>query len=248
MILVVDAGNTSIKIAAVADNRVARAVTVASTAGGGAVEAAVRRVLGRGEAVSAAVMASVNAPATPRVRRAVRRAAGVDPAVVTYRTPLPVRVGVREPWTVGADRLCAAAGAVGGSRRHAIVIDIGSAVTVDLVVDRVFRGGVIFPGPAMSLAALHRFTTGLPDLELGAGTGAGAIDRTDRAMRLGVRLAAAGGVRAAVAEMDRRAGFRPTRFVTGGYAGRVLRWLPGGWRVVPDLTLLGLAGIARRRA
>jgi type III pantothenate kinase len=241
VILVVDIGNTAIKVASVQSNRVVRAARVHGAAGASAIAAAIRRVAGSAGA-AAAIVSSVDASATARVRRAVRAAVGVDAIVVSARLPLPIRVAVREARTVGADRLCAAVGALGGRGRHVVVVDVGTAVTVDLVVDRVFRGGVIFPGPAMSLAALHRFTAALPQVALGSGPG--GIDRTDLAMRLGARLAAAGGIRAAVAEMDRRAGFRPGRVITGGYAGRILPWVPGGWRRAPDLTLLGLARIA----
>jgi type III pantothenate kinase len=191
-----------------------------------------------------AAVSSVRPKATDAIVRAVVRATGLYPIVVNHRTPMPIEIAVRYPARVGTDRLCAACGAVGARRRDAIVVDVGSAITVNLVRDRVFLGGVIMPGPATSLAALHAFTEQLPRLDIESQVPT-RIDDTESAMRWGALLAGVGGIRLAVSMLDRRAGRRPQRFVTGGNAPKLSRWLPRDWKRAPDLTLLGLAGIVR---
>jgi type III pantothenate kinase len=246
MMLCVDIGNTSTKIAAVRGARVVRVDRVASGAPVDEVARAVARVARTGGAPERALVSSVRPASTARIVRAIERATGVEAIVVTHRTPMPVSIGVRRPERLGTDRLCAACGAVGGGRRSAVVIDAGTAITVDLIVDRRFLGGVILPGPTTSLDALHRVTSRLPPIDFARGPLAPRrIDDTESAMRWGAALGAAGGIRAAAAMLEARSGKRLTTIVTGGHADRLSLLLPGSWQVIPDLTLLGLAAIGR---
>lgn len=244
MILCVDVGNTAVKIGLVSKGRVVRRAVMASDAVERDVVRACARVVQNARRLEAAALSSVRPDRTVLVARAVSRATGLYPIVVNHRTPMPIEIAVRRPARVGTDRLCAACGAVGERGRDAIVVDIGSAVTVNLVRDRVFLGGVIMPGPATSLAAMHEFTAQLPRLDLESPT-PGRFDDTESAMRWGALLSTAGGVRLAVAMLEERSGRRPRRFLTGGHAGRIGRWLPPNWQREPDLTLLGLSRIAR---
>ena len=246
MMLCVDIGNTSTKIAAVRGARVLRATRVPSGAPAHEVARAVARVARPEQAIARALVSSVRPASTARVVRAIARATGVDAIVVTHRTPMPVSIGVRRPERVGTDRLCAACGATRGGRRSAIVVDAGSAITVDLVVDRRFLGGVILPGPSTSLRALHQFTARLPSIDFARGPLAPRrIDDTESAMRWGATLGAAGGIRAAAAMLEARVGKRLTTVLSGGHAARLCLLLPRHWQLVPDLTLLGLAAIGQ---
>lgn len=87
----------------------------------------------------------------------------------------PFAVAYRTPETLGADRLAAAAGAVAlldaGDRRPLIVVDAGTAVTVDVVTrsadgSQVYEGGLIMPGPRLARAALDERTEQLPAVPL----------------------------------------------------------------------------------
>jgi type III pantothenate kinase len=82
---------------------------------------------------------------------------------------IPIPIEVDEPDAVGADRLLNALAAGRLKPRHslAVVISVGTAVTVDLVrEDGAFLGGTIFPGPRLMASSLHLFTAKLPELEL----------------------------------------------------------------------------------
>lgn len=64
-------------------------------------------------------------------------------------------MAVAQRETLGADRLCNAAAAWAASLAPALVIDAGTAVTVDLVdAGGVYRGGAILPGQSLTLRAL----------------------------------------------------------------------------------------------
>ena len=78
-------------------------------------------------------------------------------------TPLPIEVDY-DRTTLGTDRIAAAVGAVElyGTDRQMVVIDAGTAITIDFVDCGVFRGGNISPGVDMRLEALHDKTATLP--------------------------------------------------------------------------------------
>src|SRR5688572_12539166 len=153
MILCVDIGNTLTKMARVDERRVLDYMTRPRNASTAQVARLLRRVARDG--IEGAVISSVRPGAAAAVRASIRRDLGVEPLVVTSRVKLPIGIATRRPGRVGVDRLCAACGAVGKRGKHAIVVDAGTAITVDLVTDRRFVGGLIMPGPQMMLSALH---------------------------------------------------------------------------------------------
>ncbi|MDR0954067.1 MAG: type III pantothenate kinase [Rikenellaceae bacterium] len=79
-------------------------------------------------------------------------------------TPVPIRNGYATPKTLGRDRLAAAVGAAAlHPGRASLVVDFGTAITIDLVsADGEFRGGNISPGASARFRALHEFTGRLP--------------------------------------------------------------------------------------
>lgn len=246
MILCIDIGNTATKVAAVSDDRVLAARVVA-TGDAGALGAAVAEVeaAGKGVEVTAIGVASVVPAAEADVMAVVRGERSIPLVWVGHTTLLPIRIEVESPETVGADRLCAAAGVVEAGRGDAVVVDVGSAVTIDRVRDHAFVGGAIMPGPRMMLDALGRATGRLPALDLDD------LDTlfpdtphpTRNAIALGVGMALAGGIQEAV----RRLGGEedPPVYLTGGLAPRIDAGLPPGWVRDPDLTVRGLSRIVR---
>ena len=242
-VLCVDIGNSAIKVGRVSGGRVDRVTAVPGRAAAAEVARVVARVVG-GRRIDRAAVSSVRPASTAKVLRAIERELGVAALVVTHRVALPIEIAVRFPARLGADRICAACGAVRGGLRDAIVVDAGTAVTVDLVLDRRFLGGVILPGPQVMLTALHACTAQLPELRVARREPRG-IDDTRSAMTRGATLAVAGGIRAAVELLEERAGSRPARWLAGGHGEHLQGRLPGRWHRVPHLTLIGLAEIAR---
>ena len=102
-------------------------------------------------------------------------------------TPLPLEVNYRTPGTLGSDRIAAAVGAWGEAPgRNILVIDAGSAITIDCVgKDGKYNGGNIAPGIKMRLRALHEYTDRLPMVEKEGDIPAIGYD-TETAIRSGV--------------------------------------------------------------
>ncbi len=76
---------------------------------------------------------------------------------------LPIKNNYKDKETLGYDRIAAAVGACYlSSSQNNLIIDIGTAITIDLVVDNVFLGGNISPGIDIRYKALNNFTDKLP--------------------------------------------------------------------------------------
>jgi type III pantothenate kinase len=155
---------------------------------------------------------------------------------------LPLRVNVARPDHVGIDRLFDAVAA--NSRRSAgvpaVVIDAGSAITVDLIDDSgAFIGGAILPGMRLMAKALHDYTALLPLLPPPDKRPAVPGTDTPAAMELGIFWAAAGGVQALMSEYRTFCRSRMEVFFTGGDGERLPSAIPEAllW---PEMTLEGI--------
>jgi type III pantothenate kinase len=137
------------------------------------------------------------------------------------------RSDCREPGRVGQDRLFAARGAWEALHGAAIVVDAGSAVTVDAVQEDPatggprHRGGAIAPGPRLLAAALASGTARLVAVEPQPGVPALGLD-TRAALASGVAVGFAGAARALVERVAEEAGLASAPVVLTGGARRFL--------------------------
>jgi type III pantothenate kinase len=193
-------------------------------------------------------ISSVNRPAAASVLEWLDRQPDTDARVLTV-ADLPLAIAVEKPDLVGMDRLvnAIAANRLKSSDRPAIVISVGTAITVDLVsADGAFQGGAILPGIAMSAQALHDYTDLLPLIsmsELGVAPPALGTATTS-AMRSGLFWGAVGAMRELTSRLS--AGLpAPQVFLTGGAAPAVAHLLAASdgrsANYVPHLTLGGIA-------
>jgi type III pantothenate kinase len=172
------------------------------------------------------------------------RARGIT---LSFLRPRPEALGVRcayaEPARLGADRWAALLGARGLTDGACLVVDAGSALTIDAMAPGgEHLGGWIIPGLTMMVAALEARTGDLAALRrasLGARTA--FPSDTGPAMEEGARLAAAGSVRSAAARLAAHCGGPPRLLLTGGDALSILDALGQAGEHVPDLVLRGLA-------
>ena len=195
MNLVVDIGNTLLKLAVFDGGRL-----VAQQCVGELREETFAGLLG-GARAARAVVASTRGEA-PAIVEAVRR--HTDYLLeFTPATPVPIGNAYLTPATLGRDRLAAAVGAATFyPGRNALIVDFGTAVTLDFVsADGVFRGGCISPGMAMRFRALHEYTAALPLCD--ATDSAELLGRTtDEAVRLGVMNSLAFEIEGYIARMQ----------------------------------------------
>lgn len=199
-------------------------------------------------------IASVNRPAASRLIEWLNEHRPQDRVVMLAADDLPLEVRLERPDMVGIDRLvdAVAVNRLRDAKRPAVIVDVGTAITVDLVsADGAFRGGAILPGIEMSARALHEFTDLLPLVDLSelAAPPPALGTATVPAMRSGLFWGAVGAVRQLATQLSKTANGpaeRPQVFLTGGAAASVAELLDPEARYVPNLTLAGIALAADR--
>ena len=197
-------------------------------------------------ATTPVVIASV-APARTRVLlHALRKRRQKGVHVATWRDPWPFRLALRQPERVGVDRLANIAGLCAGGHRDGVVVDAGTAITIDVLRRGRFAGGFILPGFDLQLAALHAHTAKLPRLAMGDAMPASLGTDTASAMRGGVWwVTCAGAAAVATALCAGLAPGAPIR-VTGGAGAAIALALGDPGCEDPDLQMTGLRLLAHR--
>ena len=210
------------------------------------------RCLGSGSPMSA--MPSRVVPAiTPHVAAAMHEMTGRAPLVVGGAgVDLGIAVNIDHPEQAGADRVVNAVGAQVHHRLPAVILDFGTATTLDLVgADGAYEGGIIAPGVALSIEALERAAAQLPRLELRAFDDDLPVlgKNTVAAMESGIfwgYVSMIEGLLARLRSAQGPAGADMPAIVTGGLAPLFARHLGGTVTVDQDLTVKGLLAIFAR--
>jgi type III pantothenate kinase len=194
--------------------------------------------------VEGLVVASVVPPVDKNVNRSLRKAFGLKPHFVTHRSPMGVRVKVKKPAQVGADRLANAVAAKELYGSPVIVVDYGTGTTFDVVEKNgAYFGGAILPGLGISLRALNEFTAKIPLVKFEKVNF--AIGRTtEEAVRSGVYHGAVGTTKELLFRIRGELKKNAPAIATGGFCG-VFKNAGIFQHVEPDLTLKGIAVIWR---
>ena len=196
--------------------------------------------------VSAIAFCSVVPKAVPRLRAALEPL-GLPIWQLTHKVRLGVDITYPQPSEIGQDRLANAAGAAALGPLPVVVIDLGTAVTFDIVTRRGgYEGGIITPGPALMTRYLHEHTAQLPLVEDVVTPVSSAIGKsTVEAMRIGAVLGFTGLIQACLDRVETElaeAGETTPRVLTcGGAYAIVSGRLRQRTTDIPDLTLRGLA-------
>lgn len=190
---------------------------------------------------AAVVFGSVNDP----VRDRLAEAFGGDALRLGVDLAIPLEHKLSDASSLGQDRALNAIGAYAKADQACIVVDAGTAITVDFVDgEGVFHGGGIAPGAAMMLRAMSAFTSALPVVpfepqRLVNETLPFGEDTAD-AMHKGVVAAVRGMVRELT---DRYAAYYeayPQIIATGGDAQTLFGESDLVEHIVPDLQLVGV--------
>lgn len=190
--------------------------------------------------------ASVNRTIEAQFSAWVRAHRPQDDYLLLGQGDFPLKIDVRAPDRVGTDRLAAAVAAneLRAPQRSAIVVDAGTAVTVDLITsDGIFRGGAILPGIQAAAQSLAEATDALPRLEnLDLSSTPAAIGKsTQEAMRSGIVWGCVGAVRELILQMSAAVPDVPSVFCTGGDGMHLTRLIDRDMKFDPNLVLRGIA-------
>lgn len=206
-------------------------------------------------------ISSVNQTALSPLRQAIESLG--DQVEIVDAARIPIDLEVDQPDRVGKDRLLSAYAGSLRTELPCVVVDAGSAVTVDWVNradsgSTVFAGGAILPGLRLQLSALSSGTEAIRaqgESHAGSGNAPFAPGRnTQQAIRLGAGAAVIGGIDRLIVEYRRHFGFSSDELgplsvlITGGDASIVSEYLQAKHEVIPNLVCLGLLDLAERFA
>ncbi|MBI2788802.1 MAG: type III pantothenate kinase [Elusimicrobia bacterium] len=242
MLLAVDVGNTNITVGVFAGDRLQRQWRLetdprrSSEWYGRALKCPFRKLDGSPTRV---VVGSVVPGLDAVLSEAITNSFSVKPMFVTPSSPLGLKLKVRTPAQVGADRILNALALRDLTDGPSIAIDFGTATTFDCVDAKgAYVGGAILLGPNSAARALHEFTAKLPLIKVRKPRTVIGKD-TEHCLEAGLYFGYLGMIREVLARTKKELGGRPVVAATGGLAPLFLKDLPGV-RHEPDLTLNGL--------
>ena len=193
------------------------------------------------------LMASVNGEVAEPLDAALRDQLSVEIYHVGEDVPVPIGRCLDPETIIGVDRLLNAVAAWDRIHQACIIVDTGTAITVDFVDgDGTFHGGAIIPGAMMQLAALHAGTSNLPELQFIAPDDSDVFGRsTSQAMLKGVFHGIRGAVQRLVEQYATQYGAFPQIVATGGDAETLFKGDELINDIVPELAMLGIAAAAQ---
>jgi type III pantothenate kinase len=195
------------------------------------------------------IICSVVPPLTPIYADMSKKFLKVDTVVVSSDLPLGIKILYDDPKTVGADRLANAVAVHEIYGGPAIVVDLGTATTFDVISEKGdYLGGAIAPGIETSSLNLFKkasqlFKVSLERPKKAIGT------NTEESLRSGIIFGAVGQIDEIVyrikkeLSMNSQSQKKPKVIATGGLASLVAKESKTIEQVNPTLTLEGLRRI-----
>lgn len=176
------------------------------------------------------------------LRSCCRKYFSVDPFILQAGVRTGLKIRYRNPIEVGPDRIANAIAAVHlYPNRHLIVVDFGTATTINVISrGREYLGGAIVPGLRIAMEALEQNTARLPTVEIVPPRdvlGRSTVESIQSGLYFGTREMVAGLTRAL--RQEAFGGEDVIVIGTGGFA-RLFEREKLFDALVPDLVLVGL--------
>ena len=191
--------------------------------------------------VSAVIISSVNPKPEEVLFECIKTRLHASPQKIGKDIPVPLSVFAEYPEKIGTDRLLNAVAAYERFHDSAIIIDAGTAITVDVINSQgAFLGGIIAPGMDISSKALHHATALLPEVSVTKKPDTILGRNTVEAIRSGIYWGAIGMVKQYIELICKELRDTPAIIATGGSAPILAREIPSISSVTQHLTLEGI--------
>ncbi len=246
MLLAIDIGNTNIVIGGLKDDQILFEARIATdrikTSDQYAAE--IKNMLGL-FGVSAAdvedcIISSVVPPVFNSVQTGVRKLTGKQPMVVGPGLKTGLNIHMDIPSQVGSDLIVAAVAALAEYAAPLVLIDMGTATTVQVIEpDNVFVGGLVFPGVMVSLDSLTSRAAQLPGISLDKPKQVIGKNTVD-CMRGGIMYGTAAMLDGVIERVEEELGHKTTVVATGGLAQFIIPLCKREITYERDLLLKGL--------
>jgi type III pantothenate kinase len=170
------------------------------------------------------------------------------PFFVSHENRADFTIEVETPSEVGADRLANTAYAVKHLKLPAIVVDLGTATTFDVITeDKVYQGGIILPGIAMGAESLSRKTsllplvpTDFPKKVIGK--------NTTTCIQSGILFGYCDAIDGLLTRLQNEIGKECSVALTGGISSLIHPHLKHKTQILPNLTLDGVEILYRKNS
>ena len=252
MILTLDMGNSNIVVGGIDENRLYFEERITTDHRKTSLEYAImlKNILEINKVkrtdIEGAILSSVVPPLNAPISSAVKKITGKKPFLVGSGMKTGINIKVDNPKSVGGDRIVAAVAAVAQFEGPIIIIDMGTATTLD-VVDKggSYIGGMILPGVKVSLNALVGNTAQLPQINLD--TPKRVIGKnTVECMQNGIMFGNASMLDGLIDRVEKELGETCTLVATGGMSRFITPLYSHKITYVPDLLLRGLLILYRQ--
>ena len=247
MLLAIDIGNTNIVIGCIYDGqirykaRIATDRTRTSDQYGVEILNMLEAYGVKREEISDCIISSVVPPVFNSVRTGVYKVTGRQPMVVGPGLKTGLNIHVDVPSQVGSDRIVIAVAALAKYKAPLILMDMGTATTIEVVEpENVYVGGVIFPGVMVSLDALTSRAAQLPGISLDNPKSVIGKNTVD-CMRSGMMYGTAAMIDGVVERIEEELGHQCTIVATGGMAQFITPLCKRAIILEKDLLLDGLS-------
>ena len=224
MLLAIDIGNTNLVIGCIEDDkilfkaRIATDRTRTSDQYGVEIKNMIEAFGVHVQDIDDCIISSVVPPVFNSVRTGVIKVIGKQPMVVGPGLKTGLNIHVDVPSQVGSDRIVIAVAALAEYKAPLILMDLGTATTMDVVApENRYMGGIIFPGVKVSLDALTSRAAQLPAISLDKPKHVVGKNTVD-CMRSGMMYGTAAMIDGLVDRIEEELGHSCTLIATGGLA------------------------------
>jgi type III pantothenate kinase len=239
MLLAIDIGNTTIGFAVIHKNgRIESTAIVDTDAATAKIKSVVAKIF-KGHVISRAVICSVVPKASKVLAGLLKKTVPV--AIIGRDITVPIKNKYKDPKQVGQDRLVGAYGAMQIYGKPLIIVDLGTAITFDVVsAQGEYLGGAIVPGIRLSAESLFLKTALLPHIEIQAPSH--IIGRTTQESMLSGLFYGYGSLcRGFIDLISRQLKTKPRVVMTGGHTHLMKKFVSPKIRIIDeDLVFKGI--------
>ena len=246
MLLAIDIGNTNLVIGCIQNDkilfkaRIATDRTRTSDQYGVEIKNMIEAFGVKVQDISDCIISSVVPPVFNSVRTGVIKVIGKQPMVVGPGLKTGLNIHMDVPSQVGSDRIVIAVAALAEYPAPLILMDMGTATTIEVVEpENHYMGGIIFPGVKLSLDALTSRAAQLPGISLDKPKHVIGKNTVD-CMRSGMLYGTAAMIDGLVERMEEELGHPSTLIATGGMAQFITPLCKHSIILEKDLLLKGL--------
>lgn len=242
ILLAIDIGNTNINCAFFKGDKIFKRFSLSTQAYS---YIKMKKLIGR-IAVNQTIVCSVVPKVSRRLIADLKKLTKKHPFVLGSNLIAPVKNAYRKPRQVGQDRLANAFAAIKLFGCPLIIIDFGTALTIDIVSkNKEYLGGVILPGLKLCLSALAENTALLPKIGLAQPKELIARDTKD-SMLSGIVYGFAGLVDNLIEKLRKEIGKNTLVIGTGGDINLLRKYCKKFDKIDDALTLKGLNMIFKK--